>query len=175
MVVSKKIGGTVIELFQGDITTLATDAIVNAANTDLILGAGVAGAIRRAGGPSIQEECSGIGPIPLGEAAVTGGGNLKAKYVIHAASMNLGGMTTERSLRDSTKNSLLRAEELKLESIAFPAIGTGVAGFPTNRCAEVMLDVVKSHCLKETSLKRVVFALFSKNDYDVFAEKLAKI
>ena len=128
-----------IVITQGDITECGADAIVNAANNDLMLGAGVAGAIRKKGGPEIQKECDRIGPIPLGEAALTTGGRLKAKFVIHAASMQLGGTTTEPNLRASTRNSLKRAAERGLESIALPAIGTGIAGFPLQRCAEVML------------------------------------
>src|ERR1700733_6606646 len=119
-----------VNISQGDLTECAYDAIVNAANNDLLLGAGVAGAIRSKGGPAIQQECDRIGPIALGEAAVTSGGRLKAKFVIHAASMHLGGRTSEENLRASTRNSLLRASERKLVNIAFPAIGTGIAGFP---------------------------------------------
>src|SRR5262249_37067005 len=119
-----------VHLRQGDLTEADTDAIVNAANNDLQLGGGVAGAIRRKGGPSIQDECDRIGTILLGEAAITGGGRLKARHVIHAASMALGHPTTEDNLRASTSNSLLRASENGLKSIAFPAVGTGIAGFP---------------------------------------------
>jgi O-acetyl-ADP-ribose deacetylase len=149
-----------IKLYQGDLTEAATDAIVNAANNDLMLGAGVAGAIRRKGGPSIQAECDRIGPIALGEAAITGGGALPAKFVIHAASMSLGSRTTEENLRAATRNSLLRASERGLKSIAFPAIGTGVAGFPLDRCAQVMLQEVREHLAGATSLERVEFVLF---------------
>src|ERR1700738_3777497 len=100
-----------IALRQGDLTDADVDAIVNAANNDLMLGGGVAGAIRIKGGPSIQEECNRVGPIRIGEAAITGGGKLAARHVIHAASMRLGGSTSEQGLRDSTRNSLLRAKE----------------------------------------------------------------
>jgi len=112
---------------QGDLTTANVDAIVNAANNDLLLGGGVAGAIRSRGGPSIQEECHRLGPIRVGEVAITGGGALSARYVIHAASMVLGGLTTEEGLREATRNSLVCADEKRLASIAFPAIGTGIA------------------------------------------------
>lgn len=159
---------------QGDLTVADVDAIVNAANNDLILGGGVAGAIRRKGGPSIQEECDKIGPIPLGEAAITSGGNLKAKYVIHAASMALKGpLTTAESLVSSTENSLLRADEKKLKTIAFPAIGTGVAGFPVGKCAELMIGTVLKH-LKggKSSLEKVYFILFDKSTYEVFKKHL---
>jgi O-acetyl-ADP-ribose deacetylase (regulator of RNase III) len=149
-----------VRISQGDITECALDAIVNAANNDLILGAGVAGAIHNKGGPEIQKECDQIGSIPLGDAAVTTGGRLKAKFVIHAASMRLGGRTSEENLRASTRNSLRRASEREVESLAFPAIGTGIAGFPLDRCAQVMLEEVRDHLMGETSVKRVEFVLF---------------
>ena len=162
-----------IVLRQGDLTAARVDAIVNAANNDLMLGGGVAGAIRTKGGPSIQQECDRIGPIRIGEAAITGAGNLAARYVIHAASMRLGGRTSEEALRESTRNSLMRAKEKGLESIAFPAIGTGIAGFPIGRCAEVMLAVVRDHLNGETSLKRVEFVLFDQPALAAFERALA--
>jgi O-acetyl-ADP-ribose deacetylase (regulator of RNase III) len=166
---------TQIEILQGDITEADVDAIVNAANNDLELGAGVAGAIRRKGGPAIQEECRRIGPIPLGEAAITGGGSLKAMYVIHAASMQLGGRTTAENLEASTRNSLRRAEEKGLRSIAFPAVGTGIAGFDTRQCAEIMLGIASEHRKSETSLERIVFVLFDKMSLEIFQETWAEI
>src|SRR5271170_8318148 len=129
-----------VSLRQGDLTEAEVDAIVNAANNDLMLGGGVAGAIRVKGGPSIQQECDRIGAIALGEAAITAAGRLRARHVIHAASMRLGESTSEKNLRAATCNSLKRANEKGLKSIAFPAIGTGIAGFPIERCAEVMLE-----------------------------------
>jgi O-acetyl-ADP-ribose deacetylase (regulator of RNase III) len=162
-----------IVLQQGDITDAEVDAVVNAANTRLQLGAGVAGAIRRKGGPTIQQECDAIGPISLGEAAITTGGQLKARYVIHAASMHLGGLTSEASLRDATVNSLKRAVEKQLTSIAFPAIGTGVAGFPLPRCAQVMLEEVKKHLNGPTTLERVLFVLFDEPALTAFEQTLA--
>ncbi len=157
-----------VKISQGDITECELDAIVNAANNDLILGAGVAGAIRNKGGPEIQQECDRIGSIPLGEAAVTTGGRLKAKFVIHAASMRLGGRTTEENLRSATRNSLQRAAERKIESIAFPAIGTGIAGFPLDRCAQVMLEEVRDRLDGETSVKLVEFVLFDRVARETF-------
>ena len=157
-----------VMISQGDITDCALDAIVNAANNNLILGAGVAGAIRSKGGPAIQKECDAIGPIALGEAAITTGGALKAKFVIHAASMHLGGRTTEENLRASTRNSLKRAAERKLETIGFPAIGTGIAGFPMDRCAHVMLDEVRKHLEGETSVRQVEFVLFDRAAFETF-------
>jgi O-acetyl-ADP-ribose deacetylase (regulator of RNase III) len=162
-----------ITLFQGDITDAGVDAVVNAANTQLQLGAGVAGAIRRKGGPTIQQECDATGPISLGEAAVTGGGQLKARYVIHAASMHLGGLTTEGSLREATRNSLKRAEEKQLISIAFPAVGAGIAGFPLSRCAQVMLEEVRKHLSGPTSLQQVLFVLFDAPALSAFQQTLA--
>jgi len=157
-----------IELRRGDITTMEVDAIVNAANTQLLLGAGVAGAIRRRGGPSIQRECDAHGPVPLGEAAITGAGDLPARYCIHAASMGLGLRTTAESLRESVRNSLLRAKEKGLRSIAFPAIGTGVAGFPLDECARIMFDVVLAHLAEGTSVERVYFVLYGEDAYRTF-------
>jgi O-acetyl-ADP-ribose deacetylase (regulator of RNase III) len=157
-----------IIIMQGDITEMDVDAIVNAANNDLKLGAGVAGAIRRKGGPSIQQECDRIGRIPVGEAAVTGAGQLKARYVIHAASMSLGSFTTEESLRSSTRNSLLRAHEKGLRTMAFPAIGAGIGGFPVKRCAEIMIGEVRDFLQRQTSLEKVYFVLFSEDNLKVF-------
>ena len=160
---------------KGDITEAEVDAIVNAANGDLLLGAGVAGAIRTKGGPRIQEECDRIGTIRLGEAAVTTAGNLKAYYVIHAASMQVGGRTTVESLRNSTRNSLLRAEEKGFKTIAFPAIGTGVAGFPLQDCAEIMIGEVLEHLKSRTSLEKIYFVLFDDPALKTFEETYKKL
>src|SRR5207245_5650501 len=127
-----------IVLQQSDLTEMDVDAIVNAANNDLQLGGGVAGAIRRKGGESIQRECDAIGSIPVGGAAITSGGKLKARHVIHAASMELGGQTTARALRGSTAHSLRIAAEKGLATIAFPAVGTGIAGLPLHESAAIL-------------------------------------
>jgi len=163
-----------VVLEQGDLTEAAVDAIVNAANNDLELGGGVAGAIRRKGGPAIQEECDRIGSIPIGEAALTTGGKLKARYVIHAASMQLGGRTTAESLRASTRNSLSRAAEKNLKTIAFPAVGTGIAGFPMRECAEIMLEEVVQHLKGKTSLQQVRFVLFDAPALESFRQVWAE-
>jgi len=157
-----------IVLQKGDITKMDVDAIVNAANNDLKLGGGVAGAIRRAGGPDIQEECDRTGRIPVGEAAITGAGKMKARHVIHAASMSLGSMTTAPALRDSTRNSLLRAKENGLKTIAFPAVGTGIAGFPLDECAQIMINEVLAHLGSETSVEKVYFVLFGEDALAAF-------
>jgi O-acetyl-ADP-ribose deacetylase (regulator of RNase III) len=170
-----------IVLRKGDLTEAPVDAIVNAANNDLILGGGVAGAIRTKGGPSIQAECDKLGPIPIGEAVVTGAGKLKVRYVIHAASMRLGGRTSEAALRDSTRNSLKRAAEQGLKSVAFPAIGTGIAGFPIERCAVVMLEEIRAHLCaampleRVTPVERVEMVLFDEHALSVFTDALAKL
>jgi O-acetyl-ADP-ribose deacetylase (regulator of RNase III) len=162
-----------IELRQGDLTDADVDAIVNAANNDLMLGGGVAGAIRVKGGAEIQRECDRIGPIALGDAAITGAGRLRARHVIHAASMQLGEPTAETNLRSATRNSLMRAEENSLRTIAFPAIGTGIAGFPVERCAQVMLGEVRAHLNGATTLERVEFVLFDRRSLEVFEQVLA--
>jgi O-acetyl-ADP-ribose deacetylase (regulator of RNase III) len=149
-----------IIIVQGDLTEMDVDAIVNAANNDLQLGGGVAGAIRRKGGPTIQQECDAIGSIPIGSAAITGGGSLKARHVIHAASMQLGGGTTAPALRGATLFSLRIAAERGLKSIAFPAVGTGIAGFPLRECAEIMLREAAIHLQGKTSLEKIYFVLF---------------
>jgi O-acetyl-ADP-ribose deacetylase len=157
-----------IVIEQGDITEMDVDAIVNAANNDLQLGGGVAGAIRRKGGDSIQRECNEIGTIPVGGAAITGGGNLKAKFVIHAASMQLGGETTARALRSSTAHSLRIAAERDLATIAFPAVGTGIAGFPLPECAEIMLRETLKHMRAEKSPRTVRFVLYDERALRAF-------
>jgi O-acetyl-ADP-ribose deacetylase len=158
-----------IQIQQGDITEMDVDAIVNAANNDLMMGVGVAGAILRKGGNEIQEECNGIGSIPVGYAAITGAGKLKARHVIHAASMGLGGIrTTTKTLRTSTAHSLRLASERRLKSIALPAIGTGVSGFPMDECAQVMLFEAIQHLKNGSSLETVYFVLFDSAAFHVF-------
>jgi O-acetyl-ADP-ribose deacetylase (regulator of RNase III) len=165
----KHLAGKIV-LLQGDLTEMDTDAIVNAANNDLKLGGGVAGAIRRKGGEEIQRECDAIGAIPVGTAAITGGGRLKARYVIHAASMQLGGSTTARALRTSTAHSLHLAKEKGLKTIAFPAIGTGIAGFPMRECAEIMLEEIVKHLAGPTSLEKVCVVLFDRPSLEIFQQ-----
>jgi O-acetyl-ADP-ribose deacetylase (regulator of RNase III) len=157
-----------IVIQQGDLTEMDTDAIVNAANNELVLGAGVAGAIRRKGGEAIQRECDAIGSIPLGFAAITSGGKLKARHVIHAASMGLGSLTTADTLRNSTAHSLRLAAERGLKTIAFPAVGTGIAGFPMKECAEIMLQEAAAHLRSGSSLETIYFVLFDEQAAGVF-------
>jgi O-acetyl-ADP-ribose deacetylase (regulator of RNase III) len=162
-----------IVLMQGDLTAMDVDAIVNAANNDLQLGGGVAGAIRRRGGDEIQRECDAIGTIPVGAAAITTGGKLPARHVIHAASMELGGRTAAKALRTSTAISLRIAADRGLKTIAFPAVGTGIAGFPMRECAEIMLAEVRNHLAGATSLEKVYFVLFDQAALDTFEQVAA--
>ena len=164
-----------IILMQGDLTELDADAIVNAANNDLQLGGGVAGAIRRKGGDAIQKECDAIGSIAIGGAAITSGGKLRARNVIHAASMQLGGETTARTLRSSTAHSLRIAGERNLRSIAFPAVGTGIAGFPLAECAQIMLHEAAEYLKNPTSVEKVYFVLFDARALAVFEKTWAEM
>ena len=163
-----------IEVCHGDITQLEVDAVVNAANNRLWMGGGVAGALKRAGGKEIETEAVSQGPIPVGEAAVTGAGKLKAKYVIHAAVMGQDLKTDATKIGQATKNSLLRGDKLGIKSIAFPALGTGVGGFPLDECARIMISEVVQHSAKKTGLERVVFALYDEPAYQAFKQELDK-
>jgi O-acetyl-ADP-ribose deacetylase (regulator of RNase III) len=169
-----KIGDRMLELVEGDITEMDTDAIVNAANSQLVLGGGVAGAIRRKGGPAIQAECDRIGGTFVGGAVITTGGKLKARHVIHAVGPRMGEGDEDRKLRDAAVNSLKLADEHKLKSLAFPAISTGIFGFPIDRCAEIMLGATIEHLRGKTGLDRVVFCLFGHDSYEAFAAQLER-
>ena len=160
----------VIHIRQGDLTACAVDAVVNAANNDLQLGGGLAGAIRRRGGPSIQQECDRHGAVEVGQAAITGAGNLPARFVIHQASMRLGGRTTADALRRSTRAVLALAEKHGLKTLAFPATGTGIAGFPLRDCARIMLAEVREHLARGSGLTDVHFVLFDEAARKVFQD-----
>jgi len=170
-----KINKTILELMQGDITDLDTDAIVNAANTALQLGGGVAGAIRRKGGPKIQEECNKIGGTHVGGAVITTGGNLKAKYVIHAVGPRLGEEHEDEKLKDATLNSLKLADKNNLKSIAFPAISTGIFGFPKDRCATIMLSTTIAYLEGPTKLEKVVYCLYDQDTFEIFKRALQSL
>lgn len=157
-----------IVLEEGDLTAAEVDAIVNAANSALVLGAGVAGAIAQRGGPTIQAECDAHGPIEVGAAALTGAGELPARHVIHAAGMAPGGQADEQSVRSAMRASLALAAEHGLTSIAVPAIGAGIAGFPMQRCAEILLEEARAHLEGETSLEEIRFVLFGEPAYRLF-------
>jgi O-acetyl-ADP-ribose deacetylase (regulator of RNase III) len=169
------INRTTLELVGGDITTMDTEAIVNAANAQLQLGAGVAGAIRRRGGPSIQAECDRIGGTHVGGAVVTGAGDLPASYVIHAVGPRMGEGDEENKLVSAVKESLRRCEENSIKSVAFPAISTGIFGFPLDRAARLMLAATIEHLRGETYLTRVVFCLFGEESLAEFERALAEL
>ena len=168
-----EIGHSQIKLEQGDITELETDVIVNAANAQLILGGGVAGAIRRKGGPKIQEECNKIGEISVGGAVITTGGNLKAKYVIHAVGPRMGEGDEDNKLKNATLNSLKIMDEKGLKTISFPAISTGIFGYPIERCAKIMISTTRDYLSKSTQIDEVIFCLYSTADYQVFENELS--
>lgn len=157
-----------ITLVEGDVTAQEVDAIVNAANSALQLGSGVAGAIRERGGPTIQEECDRHGPVEVGDAAVTGAGALPARFVIHAAGMPPEGSADEASVRGAMRRSLELAREKGCRSVAVPALGAGVGGFPLQRCAEILVEEARRHLEGETSLEEIRFVLFGEPTYRVF-------
>jgi O-acetyl-ADP-ribose deacetylase (regulator of RNase III) len=160
-----------IEVLQADVTRLEVDAIANAANTQLMHGGGVAGAISRAGGPEVQRESSEKAPIGLGEAVETGAGEMPARYVIHAATMELGGPTSAEIIERATEATLAKAEELGCRSLALVAFGTGVGGFPLDRAAEIMVGAVRRH--EPGSLERVIFAVHGDEAESAFATAVA--
>lgn len=162
----------VLELLEADITEMQTDAVVNAANAQLILGGGVAGAIRKKGGPKIQQECNKIGGTFVGGAVITTAGNLKTRYVIHAVGPRMGEGNEDEKLKNATLNSLKLADENNLKSIAFPAISAGIFGFPIRRCAEIMLKTTIDYLKGQTGLEKVIFCLFGRANYEVFENQL---
>ena len=169
-----KVKNSILELIEGDITEMSTDAIVNAANSHLQHGGGVAGAIVRKGGWIIQEESNRIGYVPTGEAAITTGGKLKAKHVVHAVGpiWKDGKANEEKMLRNATLNSLKLADKNNLKSITFPAISAGIFGFPIDRCARIMLATTIEYLRGETRLEWVVFCLYGKKNLEVFQKEL---
>lgn len=167
--------GKSVELLQGDITELDTDAIVNAANAALQLGGGVAGAIRRKGGPSIQEECDRIGGTHVGGAVITNAGRLKAKHVIHAVGPRQGEGNEDEKLRMATLNSLKLADQNSLKSISFPAISTGIFGYPVAKCARIMLTETLNYLKGKTGLEKVVFCLYDIGILQEFTRVLQEI
>jgi O-acetyl-ADP-ribose deacetylase len=148
-----------IEALEADITALDVDAIANAANTELRHGGGVAAAIARAGGPAIDEESREAAPIGLGEAVATSGGDMPCRWVIHAATMELGGPTSADIIRRSTASTLRRADELGARSLALVAFGTGVGGFPVDEAARIEVEEVRRHLAGGSQLERIVFAV----------------
>ncbi|MCX5853967.1 MAG: O-acetyl-ADP-ribose deacetylase [Deltaproteobacteria bacterium] len=172
-----RINKSTLSLVEGDITSEETDAIVNAANARLAGGAGVDGAIHRAGGPSIMEECRKIGGCQTGQAVITTGGSLKAKYVIHTVGpVYQGGVKGESHLLKSAHlESLKLASAKRLKSIAFPAISTGVYGYPVNEAAHIALKTAIDYLNEHDDLELVRFVLFGRKTYDIFTDELRKL
>jgi O-acetyl-ADP-ribose deacetylase len=169
------LNGLTLELLQGDITELPVDAIVNAANSDLILGSGVAGAIARKGGPSIQAECNEIGGCPVGSAVITGSGSLPCTYVIHAVGPRYGEGDEERKLANATRASLQLAKQHSLTDMAFPAISTGVFGYPMADCARIMLRTILDFAQSDHgSVRRVIMCLWDSDALDIFTGELSR-
>lgn len=165
----KKIGNFIIRLVQGDITKQSTDAIVNAANTRLATGGGVAGAIHRAAGPKLWEECKTLNGCKTGEAKITKGYNLKAKFVIHTVGPVYSGSKHDKThLASSYMNSLKLALDYNLKSISFPAISAGAFGYPLKDASRTALENVISYLQKEDSMLIVQFVLYDNQSYDVF-------
>lgn len=165
---------TTLELVEADITDLEVDAVVNAANQHLQLGAGVAGAIRAKGGPSIQEECNRIGGTPVGTAVMTGAGNLKARQVIHAVGPQMGEGDEDKKLASAVRSALALADRHGMKSIALPAISTGIFGFPLDRAARIMLTEIQRFLQGGTKLDRVVLCLYDEEAFGVFKKELRR-
>lgn len=171
------VNNSIVSLVEGDITREETDAIVNAANSRLAGGAGVDGAIHRAGGPSIMEECRKIGGCPTGHAVITTGGNLKAKYVIHTVGpVYQGGAKGEAALLKSAHLESLKLASVKnLKSIAFPAISTGVYGYPVDEAAHIALKTAIDYLKEHSDIELIRFVLFGRNTFDIFNRELKKL
>ena len=165
---------TTLELVEGDITDLDVEAIVNAANENLVLGGGVAGTIKRRGGPSVQEECRRIGSASTGTAVITGAGKMKFKHVIHAVGPKMGEGDEDRKLSAAVRSSLALADRHGLKSVAIPAISTGNFGFPVERCARILLTEVHRYLQGGTKLQRVIVCLFDEATWKLFARELRR-
>jgi O-acetyl-ADP-ribose deacetylase len=163
-----------IDVRQADITKLEVDAIANAANTDLKHGGGVAAAIARAGGRAVQQESDERAPIGLGEAVETTAGEMPAKWVIHAATMELGGPTSAEIIREATASTLRKADELGAKSLGLVAFGTGVGGFPVSEAARIEVEEVRRHAEADGGVKRVVFAVFGEEAREAFERASAE-
>jgi O-acetyl-ADP-ribose deacetylase (regulator of RNase III) len=167
-----KINQTLLELVEEDITELAPDAIVNAANSRLQMGGGVAGAIRRKGGESIQVECNKIGYCPVGSAVITCAGSLKPKWVIHVVGPRWGEGEEDKKLRNATLSALKLAQKYKIKSIAFPAISAGIFGFPIKRCANILLSTTIDWIKEKPLLEKVIFCLYDRKTFNTFLHEL---
>ncbi len=169
-----QMNNTALELVEGDITELDVEAIVNPANDKLLLGGGVAGVIKRKGGPSVQEECRRIGSTPTGTAVITGAGKMKFKHILHAVGPKMGDGDEDRKLASAVRASLALADRHGLKSIAMPAISTGNFGFPMDRAARILLTEVHRYLQGGTKLLRVIVVLYDEEAYKSFARELRR-
>jgi len=170
----KKLGNILLKTHQGDITELHVDAIANAANSDLWMGSGVAGAIKAKGGQQIEDEAISLGPIHPGEAVLTNGGRLPAKYVLHCAGMLPGGRATYRNVLGSVQKALEIASDYSLASVAFPAIGAGVGGLSEQDSAKAIVEGIHQHSLSPSSVKEITLVGLSKYVCDCFHRAIKK-
>jgi len=169
------VDGKKIKIVEGNIVLLDVEAVVNAANKNLKLGGGVAGAIRTYGGPAIQEECDRLSPIKVGQAVITGGGNLKARYIIHAVGPVQGEGNEDAKLAAATLSSLKIARDRMIRAIAFPAISTGIFGFPLQRCSEIMLQTAVDFLKKNDYPREIIFCLYGQEAFALFETTLEKL
>ncbi|MEO8503796.1 MAG: macro domain-containing protein [Acidobacteriota bacterium] len=169
-----KMNNTQLDLVEGDITELDVDAIVNPANNKLLLGGGVAGTIKRRGGPTIQEECNRIGGTAVGSAVMTGAGKLKVKHVIHAVGPKFGEGDEDKKLSSAVRASLALADRHGLKSIAMPAISTGAFAFPMDRAARIILTEIQRYLQGGTKLQRVVVCLYGEDAWKLFAREMRR-
>jgi O-acetyl-ADP-ribose deacetylase (regulator of RNase III) len=164
-----------IEIVLGDITEYEGDAVVNAANNHFWMGGGVAGAIKRKGGQQIENEAMKQGPRPVGDSIITSAGDLNVKYVIHAAVMGQDLQTDVDKIKKATSSALRLADSSNIKSIAFPALGTGVGGFPIQEAAKIMLSTVKEYLQISKNIEKVTFVLYDRDSYNAFEKELEKI
>jgi O-acetyl-ADP-ribose deacetylase (regulator of RNase III) len=167
-----EVDGKILEALEGDITTYDGDAIVNAANNHFWMGGGVAGAIKRKGGTAIEQEAMRQGPKPVGKSVITGAGDLKTKFVIHAAVMGQDLQTDSSKIRSATRSALELADGKGLESIAFPALGTGVGGFPMAEAARIMITEAKSFLNASRKIRRISFILYGSDAFKIFTKEM---
>ena len=159
-----------LEIFEGDLAAERTDAVVNAANNAFWMGGGVAGALKARGGQPIEAEAMAQGPVEPGQCVITAAGRLEARYVIHAAVMGQDLRTSAALIGDATRNTLQLAEARRLQSVSFPAFGTGVGGFPLDDCARIMIDAIRTHATRAASVRQVRLVLFGQPAYRAFVE-----
>ncbi|MCD6575295.1 macro domain-containing protein [Candidatus Aerophobetes bacterium] len=165
-----QVGDVNIKVVKGDITEQEVEAIVNAANNHFIMGGGVAGAIKRKGGKIIEDEAVAQGPVEVGEAVITSGGKLPARFVIHASTMGMDFKTSAEKIKAATFNALKKAEEKGIKQLAFPALGCGVGRFSVRKAAEIMIEQIKSYINENpsTCIREVIFVLYTQKDYQEF-------